>query len=229
MAEVLNSGKRSFKIEVPYKLIETGQEGRKPLIVYLHGYDQNIDLFHEKVKPLFELRAFHLFIRGPYPIYDRSGNKQVEHWGAAWYLYDGDQHQFVRSLELSSEFIQEIIDDLLIQIEVSRICLLGYSMGAYLAGYFGMSRWKHVNELIMVGGRLKTEVFENREHHYGHMNVLALHGRDDRRVKAETQEKSVERFGEWGARTTFKELSEGHRLTPAYIWEITDWLKSQSY
>ena len=101
MSDVLFSGKASFKIEVPYKLIETGESGvEKPLLVYLHGFKQNIEQFEELVEELLSLEAYHLFIQGPYPIYDRSRQKQVHEWGRSWYLYDGEQDQFVKSLEL---------------------------------------------------------------------------------------------------------------------------------
>lgn len=76
MKEVLISGKASFKIEVPYKLYETGEKGKKPLIVYLHGFNQNIDRFEKIVNPLTELRAYHLFIQAPYPIYDETRTKK---------------------------------------------------------------------------------------------------------------------------------------------------------
>lgn len=41
MRDVLVSGKESFKIEVPFKITETGRKGvKKPLIVFLHGFKQ---------------------------------------------------------------------------------------------------------------------------------------------------------------------------------------------
>lgn len=226
---VLVSGKTSFKIEVPYKLIESGEKGTKPLIVYLHGFGHTMQTFQENMADLLAVNAFHLFIQGPYPIYDRSREKRVEDWGRAWYLYDGRQDQFIKSLELTSEFIQEIIDGLLNHISVSRLCILGYSMGAYLAGYFALSRWRHVNDLVMIGGRLKTEVFEGRDHNYDHLRVLALHGSHDRRVEAEPQRKCVDRLGEWGAETTFKSVNAAHTLDSRYVEETMDWLQKYGY
>ena len=41
--DVLLSGKTSFKIEVPYLLVETGKKNsKKPLIIYLHGYGEEV-------------------------------------------------------------------------------------------------------------------------------------------------------------------------------------------
>ncbi|MBO6621104.1 MAG: hypothetical protein JJ892_03265 [Balneola sp.] len=229
MKEVLVSGKASFKIEVPYKLYETGQKGTKPLIVYLHGFNQNIDRFEKIVNPLTELNAYHLFIQAPYPLYDTTRSKQVEDWGRSWYLYDGEQQQFVKSMELSSEFIQEIIDGLLPNIEVTRLCLFGYSMGGYLAGYFMLSRWKHVNDAIIIGARIKTEVFSDRLHEAKHINVLALHGAEDESVFPEPQKKEIEKLKKEDYNAQFKLIKAQHNLSQPFIAESVLWLKENGY
>lgn len=229
MKEVLISGKASFKIEVPYKLYETGEKGAKPLIVYLHGFNQNIDRFEEIVNPLTELKAYHLFIQAPYPLYDQTRTKKVEDWGRSWYLYDGEQQQFVKSMELSSEFIQEIIDGLLPNIEVSRLCLFGYSMGGYLAGYFMFSRWKHVNEAIIIGARIKTEVFTDRLQEAKHINVLALHGSGDTSVFPGPQQKEIEKLKKKGFNARFKSIEAQHKLSQPFITESELWLKKNGY
>lgn len=226
---VLASGKASFGIEVPYKVIETGQSGKKPLLIYLHGFNQNMKQFQELTKELLSLEAYHLFIQGPYPIYDRSREKKVEEWGRAWYLYDGEQEQFVKSLEITSEFIQEVTDRIVNQISVSRVAILGYSMGGYQAGYFALSRWKHINELVVIGGRIKTEVFEERKGSYDHMNVLALHGSKDSSVKSSPQKKSCDQLSQWGANVIFEELEESHALNSRFIKRVNDWFLLQGY
>jgi predicted esterase len=228
--DVLVSGKTSFKVEVPYKLIECGEKGKeKPLILYLHGFGENIKTFTQTCEPFLELDAYHLFIQGPYPIYDRSREKNVSDWGRAWYLYDGNRGQFIKSLELASEFIQEIIDKLLNVISANRLCVIGYSMGGYLAGYFALTRWKHVNELVVAGSRIKTEVLHNNWDNIKHMNVLALHGKNDTSVKYEPQEKEIQKFKENGVRAELKLLPENHSLTEAFIEEMIAWLKEIGY
>lgn len=229
MQETLLSGKAFFKIEIPYKIIETGESGEKPLIVYLHGFNQNIKQFRELVEDLLSLEAYHLFIQGPYPIYDRRRQKKVKDWGRAWYLYDGEQDQFIKSLELSAEFIQGVIDKILKQITASRIAVLGYSMGGYQAGYFALSRWNYVNDLVVIGGRIKTEVFENKERRYEHLSVLALHGSEDESVKSDSQKESCQQLARWGAEVTFKELNEAHSLDGLFIQTALQWLVSQGY
>jgi predicted esterase len=228
--DVLVSGKTSFKIEVPYKLIENGEKGKeKPLIVYLHGFGDNIKTFGKTCEPFLDLEAYHLFIQGPYPLYDRSREKNVSDWGRAWYLYDGNRGQFIKSLELASEFIQEIVDTLLNVISANRLCVVGYSMGGYLAGYFGLTRWKHVNDLVVAGARIKTEVLQDNWDNVKHLNVLAIHGRNDKSVKYEPQQKEIEKMQEKGLHAELKLLTENHSFTEVFVQEIIKWLKESGY
>ncbi|MCC5933441.1 MAG: hypothetical protein LAT75_02915 [Candidatus Cyclonatronum sp.] len=209
--EVLSSGKTSFKVEVPYKLFHTGENRPKPLIVYLHGSGQNIESFEKKMKALQAVEAYHLFIQGPYPDF-----RKIQHrgkWGFGWYLYNGKQGSFIKSLEYTSEFIQSIIDTVTLRLHVNRLCIIGYSMGAYQAGYFALSRWKHTNDLIMIGGRVKAESFsEKRLRKCMHMNVIALHGKDDKTVPVDSQRESLKILEEQGVPTRFLELEGDHKM-----------------
>lgn len=230
MQNILKAGQAAFNIEVPYKLIGEGEASEeKPLIVYLHGFNQNMEQFEKLVAPMLNLNAYHLFVQAPYPIYDRSRQKKVEQWGRSWYLYDGEQEQFVKSLESASDFLENIIGNILMQISVGRLAVFGYSMGGYQAGYFALSRPKIVDELIVVGARIKTEVFEEGERSYTDLNVLALHGTGDKSVKSEPQQKSCRKLSEWGANVTFKEIEQAHKLTSLYLKETQKWLKSLGY
>lgn len=210
--EVLSSGKTSFKVEVPYKLFQTGENRPKPLIVYLHGAGQHIESFEKKMKPLQAIEAYHLFIQGPYPDF-----KKIQHrgkWGFGWYLYNGKQGSFKKSLEYTSEFIQSIIDTVTLRLHVNRLCIIGYSMGAYQAGYFALSRWKHTNDLIMIGGRLKSEFFsEKRIKKCVHMNVVAIHGTHDKVVSIDSQRESLKILQENGVPTRFVEIDSEHKMT----------------
>lgn len=227
--EVLVSGKTSFKVEVPYFLVENGEKGDKPLIIYLHGFGENIEHFKERCDSLLNLRAYHLFIQGPYPIYDRSRKKNVSEWGRAWYLYDGNRGQFIKSLELASEFIQEIIDKLLPVIQVNRIGVMGYSMGGYLAGYFALTRWKHVNDLAVIGARIKTEVLNDNWDNIQEMNIAAFHGKNDDKVQAGPQAKEIERLKENGVKAELNLLNENHSFSEVYLNQIFNWFKRNGY
>lgn len=226
MKSVLSSGTHPFEIEVPYKLIETGEDSRKPLIIYLHGFKQNIARFEDLVDEMFTVDAYHLFIQGPYPIYDRKKQRKVKDWGRAWYLYDGEQDQFLKSLEAASEFIEKIVGEVRKTINAKSVAVVGYSMGGYLAGYFGLSRPEIVNKLVVIGGRIKTEAFEDADKQYDQLNVLALHGVNDSSVESTPQKQCCDRLSEWGANVEFQEIDGGHFLKPGYVKKIKKWLSS---
>lgn len=226
--EVLVSGKASFKLEVPYRLIEVGPKEKKPLIVYLHGYNQNTEYFQRRSKSFIKsVDAYHLFIQAPYSA--QTVKNKDKDWGYAWYLYDGKQGSFTKNLEYSAQFVQEIIDNIITMVDISRICILGYSMGGYLAGYFGLSRWKHTNELVVIGCRIKTELFEDRLENITSQNILALHGEDDDQVSPERQQEEIEKLVDAGVAAKFQQIKGGHKLTDGCFLEIKKWLKSLGY
>lgn len=214
-----------FTIDVPYKIIQTGQP--QALIVYLHGYKQNIEYFEKKFGPLLSISAYHLFIQGPYPIYDEKQQREVEQWGRAWYLYDGRQEQFMKSLEKSSRFIETIIQKIISEKDINRCAILGYSMGGYLAGHFALSRPHMVRDLAVIGGRIKTEYFTDQS--YGELNVLALHGRNDQSVSDKHAKQSADELRSLGATVRYEAIEEGHRLSSSYIKVVKEWLFRQEY
>ncbi|HKJ33265.1 MAG TPA: hypothetical protein VKA34_15625 [Balneolales bacterium] len=225
--EVLLSGKTSFKYEVPYKLYDKGKQEAKPLILYLHGFGQNIEMFEKLTQPIQNVNAYHLFIQGPY--IDLRTGQNGKPWGYSWYPYNGDQVNFAKSLEYTSEFIQEVVDGLLPHINVNKMLVFGYSMGGYQAGYFGLSRWKHVNDIIVVGCRIKTELFESGWEHRKHIRLLALHGLKDQSVKPEPQQKEIEFLKSKGLKVEFQGIPQKHKLTKEHFEYIMKWLKKTGY
>lgn len=229
MSDTLKDGTSSFCIDVPYLLKETGPETEKPLIIYLHGFKQNIEYFEKKVNKMLGLNAYHLFIQAPYPVYDTTRKLEVSRWGRAWYLYDGEQKQFIDSMEKASVFIQQVIEDAISSLKVNRTCILGYSMGAYLGGYFALSRPEYINELITIGGRIKTETFEGKRERANHVNVLALHGKNDSSVYPDPQKKCVEQLKKDGFKAEFRLVDAGHKLESIFVDESMAWLSSIGY
>lgn len=226
--EVLLSGKTSFKIEVPYQLIETGKRNaEKPLIIYLHGYGENLKKAKKNFSDCLDFGAYHLFIEGPYPIQDKDRDKRVDEWGRSWYLYDGRQGQFIKSLELTSEFIQEIVDRLAELISVNRTCMIGYSMGGYLAGYFALTRTRHVQDLIVLGCRIKSEILDSEHtdwNEYNHLNILAIHGKNDSVVSPDPQIKEIDFLRSNNINASIKITNSSHKMDMEAIHEIKCWL-----
>jgi predicted esterase len=226
--DVLISGKTSFKVEVPYRLFQTGNMQAKPLIIYLHGHSQNIEMFQKEMEFLQHVEAYHLFIQGPYA--DLGNVKKRGKWGFSWYLYNGKQGSFVKSLEYTAEFIQGIIDNIVSHIKVTRVCMIGYSMGGYQAGYFALSRWKHVNDLIVIGARIKTEIFSQKKLiKASHMNILAIHGKKDEYVSYSGQKKEIDLLAKSGFNAKIFPVETGHRLNKLKKDKILEYVLSLGY
>lgn len=230
-SSILISERIPFDIEVPYKLIESGQKGEsKPLILYLHGFNDNLESFL-KTCDLFlnQIEGYHLFVQAPYPLYDRSKKKKVHEWGRSWYLYDGEQEQFLQSMEKASDFIEKILGLVKEKISVERFCILGYSMGGYLAGYFAMTRYSLVDELIVAAARIKTEVLKSNWKAIEHLQVLAIHGEKDNLVDYKRQRTEIKRLSKKGITADFKLIDQKHIFNRAFIHEACDWLFKKGY
>lgn len=230
-AKILSSGKALFTLEVPYKVIETGKKGvKKPLIFYLHGFRDNIRSFSENCSKLLDsIEAYHLFVQGPYPLYESRSKRKVNEWGSAWYLYDGDQKQFLKSLEKVSGFIDNLIQELKQTFTVEKFCLIGYSMGGYLAGYYALTRPETVEDLIVSGARLKTEVLAEKWEQISHLNILALHGKRDKLVDYKPQRNEIIRLVDKGIKADFKLIDQKHIFNDEFISLISDWLQEKNY
>jgi len=228
--ELIQSGKASFKIEVPYKLFEAGdRHAPKPLIVYLHGFNQTEKSFREDCADMLNIHAHHLFIQAPYPIYDRSRKKPVAEWGRSWYLYDGDQDQFLLSLDYASRFIGQLIEKTAKATSSTRTALLGYSMGGYLAGYHAIRRPEQIKDLIICSARYKSELLEGEYYKINHQSILALHGTADKTVESSPQQNEIEGLRQQGIDATFVALDDTHKFSRSFTEKILDWLNDKSY
>lgn len=226
----LISGHEEFRLNVPYQVVESGERGvKKPLIIYLHGFGQTLESFKDDADHLFCLEAYHLFIQAPYPLYDRSRRKKIRDWGRSWYLYDGDQEQFRRSLDHASQFIRGIIQQVADSMPATRTCLIGFSMGGYLAGYHAIRYPDQVNELIMYGARYKSEFLIGGYEKISHQNILGLHGNDDKSVEPGPQKEEMKRLRQHGIDAVFKAVNESHRFSKAGAGKILDWLADRGY
>ncbi|NBC26385.1 MAG: hypothetical protein GVY08_05965 [Bacteroidetes bacterium] len=226
----LMSDHEEFSINVPYQVVESGERGvQKPLIIYLHGFGQTLESFKDDAGSLFWLEAYHLFIQAPYPLYDRSRRKKIRDWGRSWYLYDGDQEQFRKSLDHASHFVHRIIQKVADSVPATRVCLIGFSMGGYLAGYHAIRYPDHVNELIMYGARYKSEFLIGGYEKISHQSILGLHGNDDKNVEPGPQKEEMRRLRQHEIDAAFEDVNESHRFSKAGAGIMLDWLADKGY
>ncbi len=217
----------SFESTIEYDLIENG-EG--PLFIYLHGYMQNKYIMRRKMNLLMDLQGVHVFLNAPYPVYDSSRSRPVEKWGRAWYLYDGVQEQFIHSLEQTSKNLEQLIIGLRKEFGSDRLCLIGYSMGAYQAGYYMLSRPSLLSHCININGRIKTEVFTAEQlKKASSISVLALHGQGDHSVYPDPQSKEIDKLKQSGFDAEFITPDCDHDLQPVFSELSRKWLVSKGF
>jgi len=214
--------------QVPCKLIKTGKNPEN-LLVYLHGYKQNIQILERKFDRLTNVNGYHLFIQGPHLIYNESRQRPFKEWERAWYFYDGSQQVFIDSMEESSKFLETLLKNLNNKYSISRTGMIGYSMGGYLAGYFAFSRSELIDDLAVIGARLKTEVFEQTLNQSNHINILAVHGTNDESVKLKPQKDEIKKLKQLGYQAELLQTDSGHRIDPVIVDNLHKWLITNGF
>ncbi|MDI6400433.1 hypothetical protein QLX67_00365 [Balneolaceae bacterium ANBcel3] len=186
--EVILSGKASFSIEVPYRLYKSNEPEGQPLFVYLQESGLDLSKLEKKIQPLLALSGYHLIIQAPYPKITDHG---VE--GYQWIPEKQGEQGLTSSREYVSEFLQEVIDNILPHIKASRLVLIGWEASINQLSYFCATRPHYINELILFNGTLnRIWMDENNPEKYKHLRVLGLTGKD-----AEIKEKVAETINLW--------------------------------
>jgi len=86
-----------------------------------------------------------------------------------------------------------------------------------------------VNDLAVVGARIKTEVLNDSWKNIQHMNIAAFHGKNDDKVHAEPQSKEIEMLIEKGVKAELNLLNENHSFNEVYLNQIFKWFKRIGY
>lgn len=187
--EVLISGKASFSQQVPYRLYRSGQEKKGPLFVYLHQDGSNIEKLDLLTASIRKIEGYHLYIQAPFE--DPSGQGAAR--SCHWIVSDTDQTAEDAQREYVSEFIQEVIDQLLPYISGSRLVLIGWSGSVHQVSHFCSTRPHYVNELILFDTSLDRSWWqESSGNRYAHMRVLTLTGKD-----AEVSDETAQTISSW--------------------------------
>lgn len=187
-AELLLSGKASFKLEVPYRLYQADEEKKKPLFIYLQEDGANLKSLEKKVERMLCLSGYHLLVQAPLPQL-KSGTKNR---GFYWIPDDLDDQSVAASREYVSEFLQEVIDGLIPHLKVSRLVMVGWEESAQQISYFSATRPHYVNEMILLGGSINRIWMSEDKKRYRHLRILGLTGRD-----AELNDQVVKKISEW--------------------------------
>lgn len=172
--EILLSGKASFNLEVPYRLFHSQQTEKEPLFVYLHENGLNLTELEKITQPLRHLSGYHLLIQAPYPDINTDKKPGKFYWIPKYQ----DEQTITATREHVSEFLQEVIDNLIPHINVSRLVLVGWEGSRGQVSYFCGTRPHYINELVLFSGSVDRSWMEQDSNRYRHLRVLGLSGKD---------------------------------------------------
>lgn len=198
-----------------------------PMLVALHGMGMTAQEFAKILEPLRSLPIILLVPEGVYPFEIRRGSRMEI--GRAWYLYTGDDDEFVESMDRSGRHLKTIIKKTLAEYSVDneRVALLGFSQGGYFAGYFGIKSAAYLAGLVVIGARVKDEVLARELPRARGLPVLLMHGRKDRAVPLRTAERSHRAVQDAvGESAELRTYACGHSVTPEQLRDARAWLKT---
>lgn len=143
--------------------------------MYLHQDGSNMEQLDHQTASLRNVDGYHLYIQAPFE--DPSAQRAEK--SCYWIVSDSDQTAADAQREYVSEFIQEVIDQLLPYISGSRLVLLGWEGSVHQVSHFCSTRPHYVNELILFDTSLDRSWWqESSGSRYAHMRVLTLTGKD---------------------------------------------------
>ncbi len=200
-------------------------DGGFPLVVALHGYGESASRFRERTMGLVDSGLALLCLDGPFPVEMRE--EKPPRIGFAWYQYTGDQVEFRTALRAIGEHLDRRIAAVCAEHPVasSRVALLGYSQGGYLAGAHALSHPTKFKALVAIATRIKTELFEDAYLATVNLPVLAVHGRRDASIAIDRQREQIERLAKAGVPARLLEHEGGHGLRSEVIGPIGEFLR----
>jgi predicted esterase len=202
-------------LESAYTLILPASDpprGGHPLLLALHGYGDDGSRLRERLADLEPAPYALLLPDGPYPVEIRD--QWPPRLGYAWYQYTGDQTAFVAALDRTSEHLAELLTTVARTqpIDPTRIAVLGYSQGGYLAGVMALKDHARYRGLVAIACRIKVEALTAVLPHARGFEVLVLHGVADESVKLEPQQLAIATLRQHGVAVDFQTHAGGHGL-----------------
>lgn len=211
-------GSIAFTRDVNYSLALPAEPtaARPPVLIALHGFGEDGERMLARFSSLTASGVAVLAPDAPYPVEIRPQKPgESARIGHAWYQFTGDQAAFVASCRTASEHVSRVLDDAAARhgLDASRVVLLGYSQGGYLAGLWALSEPRRFAGLVAVACRIKTEVLPPEALRAASgLRVLAIHGKSDAQVKLEPQQAAIDVLREHGFAARLHVYEGGHGL-----------------
>jgi phospholipase/carboxylesterase len=196
-----------------------------PTILALHGLGMRPEPFLRWFRDLLDEPWAWLVPEGPYPMERRIGG--VRTIGYAWYVYEGDTPRFRATLRDSEQRVLSILPDRASawDLDVTRVVLLGFSQGAYLAGSLGLRHAERFRGVVIAGGRVRPSWAERDLATVPRIPFLFLHGRDDDVVPIAQARAAAEEIERLGFPVRFVETGGDHIWNKEMSDALRGWLQ----
>ncbi len=184
------------------------------LVVALHGQGMRPTSFARETLAAMPKRATVIYPQAPLPFEIRTGTRIKQ--GNGWYVYLGDTPEFLESMERAEHWLRYVLDATLAKggLDASRVALLGFSQGGYLAGFVGLRNADRFDRLVVAGSRLKHEVLEDATRAAAaaqpSFRILDVHGEQDASVRPDPCRESAAKITELGVPVDFRTYPAKH-------------------
>jgi phospholipase/carboxylesterase len=192
-----------------------------PLVVGLHGFGSNPEQFI-RIWRKFGLVDFILATpQGPYPV------AQGSEIGYSWLTNDAESEKTAqKSMEISEDYVKNVVINLHKKYKVSDTYLLGFSQGAGLSYQAGIRNYELFKGIICFGGNLNTkwlgeEAFEKAKG----LKVFIAHGTNDRVIGIDNAIKANDYLKSHGFDVTFYKFEGGHQVPEDATREVELWMQ----
>jgi phospholipase/carboxylesterase len=198
-------------------------EGKKPLMILLHGYGANLD----------NLIGLSTYFPDYFVVSLQAPMFVPENGGRAWtniFIKDGVKVYEPNTFEISREKVLMMVDYLIEKYDVIEddITLLGFSQGAVMTHSLALSEPTRFKNIIALSGFIHNEFVTPKLADIADikkLNIFIGHGGKDMVVPIEKDVKSTELLDEHDIKYTFKEYGIGHEISSTEIKDIVEWLK----
>jgi phospholipase/carboxylesterase len=181
-----------------------------PLLLGLHGFGEDGGRLAARLAALDGAPYARLFPDAPFPVEVReAAGSRI---GASWYQYTGDQPAFLRALAFAEGYLRDVVADAarLHPVDASRVVLLGYSQGGYLAGVAGFRDRARYRGVAGVACRIKTEALAAEIPAARGYPVLLIHGARDEHTALDRQREAHAELVRHGVDATLHVHEGGH-------------------
>lgn len=207
-----------------------------PMVINLHGGGSSYE-DHSKIYKYLDTPGF--IMATPQAPYKWLIDDEIGYDWSAW--PSGDLEKMSKALELSSEYILNLVKSLKSNYRISDLYLMGFSQGSIVAQFAGVNNYRLFDGLIILSGAPFKEPFcppfsdcfepewpnDRAIIRAKRLKIFIAHGLKDSLIDIQLAHKSERLFKSFGYDVTFIEFDGAHKITRSEMNKINDWLAQQ--